>query len=173
MFYWGIDPGRSGAIAVIDQQCKLRGGKLLKNTDHDIYNWICEQQRGIEGEHACVIEKVWAFPKYRKKHQFVCGGCGVSEVVEIETPQGGSSTFKFGRNYGFLEGVLAAAGIPYREAAPMTWKKALGLTMKTGSTVTERKNFSKARAQQLFPGVRITHATAEALLLAVFCREVW
>lgn len=33
------------------------------------------------------------------------------------------------------------------------------------------KNISKARAQQLFPTAKITHATADALLLAEWRRK--
>jgi hypothetical protein len=47
---------------------------------------------------------------------------------------------------------------------PFTWQKRLQCL--SGGD----KNVTKARAQQLFPGVKISHITADALLLAEFCR---
>ena len=43
---------------------------------------------------------------------------------------------------------------------PQVWQKALGCM--TGGD----KNVTKRRAQELFPGHKITHATADALLIA-------
>ena len=34
------------------------------------------------------------------------------------------------------------------------------------------KNVTKRRAQELFPGARVTHAVADALLLAEYCRRL-
>ena len=61
---------------------------------------------------------------------------------------------------------LCAATIPYEEVTPQKWQKALGC--RTGGD----KNVSKARAQALFPLQNITHAIADALLLAEYCRRL-
>jgi hypothetical protein len=68
-----------------------------------------------------------------------------------------------GTNYGFLRGMLIACGVPFDEAAPHKWQKAMGC-LTHGD-----KNVSKAKAQQLYPGLKVTHATADALLIASYC----
>lgn len=88
------------------------------------------------------------------------------ERVHSMPKQGVSSSFKFGQSYGFLRGVLVALSIPFEEVTPQTWQKAMGCMSKGD------KNVTKARAQQLFPGVNITHANADALLIAEYGRRV-
>lgn len=83
------------------------------------------------------------------------------------SPMGKSACFEFGRGFGRLEGALAASKIPYDAIPPQKWQAALGCLSRGD------KNITKARAQALFPGLPITHATADALLLAVYCRRTY
>ena len=95
-------------------------------------------------------------------------GIHISAVIERAhsmPKQGVASSFKFGRNFGGLLMALTASGIPFTEVAPQSWQKALGCLSKGDKNVTKR------RAQQLFPDIKITHATADAMLLAEFCRR--
>ena len=89
----------------------------------------------------------------------------VIEAVASSPQMGVKSAFTFGRSYGFLRGLLVGRRIAFVEARPQAWQKALGCLTKGD------KNISKARAQQLFPAVKVTHATADALLLATYCRR--
>lgn len=92
----------------------------------------------------------------------------VIERVASSPQMGVTSAFTFGRGYGFLRGCLHALGIPFVEVSPMKWQKVL--ECRTHGD----KNVSKARAQQLYPHLKITHATADALLLATYCaRQDW
>jgi len=84
------------------------------------------------------------------------------EAVHAMPKQGVSSTFKFGQNFGFLRGCLIALGIPFESVAPQKWQKALGC-LTHGD-----KNVSKRRAQELFPGLKINHYVADALLIALY-----
>ena len=86
----------------------------------------------------------------------------VIERVHSMPGQGVSSTFKFGMNYGLLRGLLIAYRIPFTEVTPQKWMKAMQCQTHGD------KNVSKARAQQLFPSLKITHATADALLIAAY-----
>ena len=91
------------------------------------------------------------------------GGMGIRAYLEAvsSSPQMGVvSAFSFGRGYGNLEMALTAAGIPFERVRPQVWQKALGCMTKGN------KNVSKRRAQELFPDRKITHATADALLIA-------
>ena len=84
--------------------------------------------------------------------------------------QGVSSSFKFGKGYGFLRGCLIAAGIPFEEVTPQAWQKALEIPKKSKSeTKAQFKNRLKALAQQWFPDQLVTLKTADALLIATYC----
>lgn len=91
-------------------------------------------------------------------------GIAVIERVHSMPKQGVSSSFKFGVSYGFLRGCLIASGVRFAEVSPQKWQAAMAC--RTGGD----KNISKSRAQQLFPGYKITHANADALLLAEYAR---
>ena len=88
------------------------------------------------------------------------------EKVHAMPKQGVSSTFKFGQSYGFLRGCLIGARIPFQEITAAQWQGKLHC--RTGG----KKNVTKQRAQQWFPELQITHATADALLLAELCRRL-
>jgi len=65
------------------------------------------------------------------------------EKVTAMPKQGVSSTFKFGRSFGAVEGVLGALGLDIDYVAPRMWKKDLG--------VTAGKDTSIALAKEVFP----------------------
>ena len=145
MLFIGIDPGGSGAMAAIDGQGVVVG--VVKNvaTERDLWNALSGWVRLYPGTYA-VVEIVHSMPKQK---------------------QGVSSSFKFGRSYGFLRGILVASGVRFSEVAPFKWQTAMRCRTKGD------KNVSKARAQQLFPDMQITHAIADALLLAEYARVTW
>jgi crossover junction endodeoxyribonuclease RuvC len=88
------------------------------------------------------------------------------EKVHSMPGQGVVSSFKFGMGYGGLRMALLAANIPFRDVQPQAWQRSLGCL--TGGD----KNISKSMAQQLFPGMKITHAIADALLIAEWLRRM-
>ena len=135
----GIDPGQSGSVAVVFPSGNATWIKL-DSTDHDIANWLREIQANSVS--VCRIERVSAMPK-----------------------QGVSSTFKFGRSFGFLQGLLVAFQIPFELVTPQKWQGFM--SCRTAGD----KNVSKAAAQRLFPSLKITHANADALLIAEYCRR--
>jgi crossover junction endodeoxyribonuclease RuvC len=90
----------------------------------------------------------------------------IVEKVHAMPKQGVSSSFRFGQSFGWLQGVLDAYKIPYEFAPPQKWQRAMGCL--TGGD----KNVSKAAAQRLWPHAKITHAIADAMLIAEYCRRV-
>jgi hypothetical protein len=82
------------------------------------------------------------------------------EQVSASPQMGVVSAFTFGNGFGHLEMALTAAGIPFTRIRPQVWQKELGCLTKGDKNVTKRK------AQELFPSMKITHATADALLIA-------
>lgn len=87
------------------------------------------------------------------------------ERVHSMPKQGVSSTFKFGMGYGGLRMALIASRRPWRDVTPQKWQGELGCLTRGD------KNVSKSKAQQLFPNLKITHATADALLIAEWLRR--
>jgi crossover junction endodeoxyribonuclease RuvC len=144
MIFVGIDPGQSGGIGVLYPNGPV--AYKMPDTERDVYELLREIARPLDGAVVVVLEQVSAMPK-----------------------QGVSSTFKFGKGYGFLRGCLMGLEVPLLDVRPAIWQKALGCLTRGN------KNVSKAKAQQLYPQVkRITHATADALLLATYCsRQDW
>jgi Holliday junction resolvasome RuvABC endonuclease subunit len=84
------------------------------------------------------------------------------EQVHSSPQMGVKSAFTFGNGFGHLEMALTAAGIPFERVRPQVWQKELGCMTKGNKNVTKRK------AQELFPSMKVTHATADALLLAYY-----
>jgi crossover junction endodeoxyribonuclease RuvC len=86
--------------------------------------------------------------------------------------QGVTSTFNFGENFGWIQGVLDAYGVPYELVRPQKWKKEF--------SVTADKNSSIAVCKRLFPDVSLKRNErcmkdddnlAEAILLAEYARR--
>lgn len=90
----------------------------------------------------------------------------VIEKVHSMPKQGVRSTFTFGQSYGFCRGMLVAHGFSFTEVAPGVWQRAQGCL--TGGD----KKISYRRAQQLFPKIKITHAIADAILIANYARKL-
>lgn len=128
---------------------------------------------GASGGLACFNEErqgeVWAFSKLTE-HDLAevvkaLSGAGVFAFIErvhSMPKQGVASSFKFGDNAGFLRGLLVANSIPFEQVVPSKWQKYLGCL--SGGN----KNVTKARAQQLYPHIRVTHGIADAILIAEY-----
>ena len=71
-------------------------------------------------------------------------------------------------NYGEWLGILATLKIPYIQVTPSKWMKHFGSMPKIKK---DRKNHLKHLAQQRFPDVDITLATADAILIANYLKE--
>ncbi len=89
----------------------------------------------------------------------------VLEKVHSMPKQGVSSTFKFGQNYGALRMALTAAEVRREFPTPQGWQGKMQCRTKGDKNVTKRK------AQELWPKLTITHAIADALLLAEYGRR--
>ena len=143
--YIGIDPGASGGLAMLhgDHACAIK----MPQTEKDIWDWMANVAHLGP---VAVIEKVSAMPG-----------------------QGVTSMFTFGKGYGSLRMALIGNGIPFEEVTPQKWQKALGLGGRAASgSKTAFKNHLKGKAQQYFPKLKVTLATSDALLLAVYCKKL-
>ena len=144
--YIGVDPGKSGAICCVDGD---RVGDIITTTDAS-------------------YSEIWKeFAEYI--HESACIAC--IESVNAMPGQGVSSTFKFGESYGALLMLLSAAKVSFTRVRPASWCSEFGLKRDSSETQSEWKNRHKMLAQELFPDTKITHATADALLIAEYCRR--
>lgn len=99
-------------------------------------------------------------------HIAAYGPCfALLEKVHSSPQMGVKSAFTFGEQRGQLLMSLCAAKIPFEEVTPSKWQKEMKCLSKGDKKVT------KAKAQQLFPEVKVTHLTADSLLIAEYCRR--
>lgn len=83
--------------------------------------------------------------------------------------QPGSAMFSFGRNFGFILGVFQALGVRVELVRPQKWQKPLSLGTASGCTSrSEWKNKLKSCAQRLYPALKPTLSTADAILILDF-----
>ena len=144
--YIGIDPGKNGAVAFIPTDAKPWVVGFKDATDKDIFEAVRDATVYADGEKVDVVAFI--------------------EQVASSPQMGVKSAFTFGEGFGKLVMLLTALEIPFERVRPLKWQTALGC--KTGGD----KNVSKRRAQELFPAMKITHANADALLIAEYCRRM-
>ena len=145
MIYIGIDPGKGGGIAALDDAGDVLDFFKMPADTFGLVDAVGHilALRSVNGPATAMLEQVWTSPQMG--------------VVSAGT---------FMRGYGRLEGVLAAARIPVLLVVPVKWQNAMGCRTHGD------KNISKARAAALFPALKITHANAAALLLAEYGRRL-
>lgn len=134
-----IDPGMSGGLAYLGALGVILDS--MPDTDQDISILVSDR---LAISDVCYIEKVGGY----------IGGKGAP----------GSSMFNFGRNVGFLHGLIAASKTRVIEVPPQRWQKTLG----TGTSKTHGKRWKghlKGLAQQRQPSLHITLKTADAVLI--------
>jgi crossover junction endodeoxyribonuclease RuvC len=145
MNYLGIDPGANGGIVLLDHTGNVVWSHdLSKLTDSDCASIVSTASDKIR---MCHIERVGAMPR-----------------------QGVSSTFKFGHNTGLVTGIVLACKVAYELVSPQVWQKHFAVGKHDSKT--EHKRALKAVAQRLFPDQKITNNTADAFLIAEYCRRI-
>jgi crossover junction endodeoxyribonuclease RuvC len=146
-FYGGIDPGLTGAIAIVGD----RG--LASVFDFDDFRGL-QMIRTLAEDLRITMEKVSAMPK-----------------------QGVASMFKFGTNYGTWIGRLEALAIPFDLVTPAKWQKAMFDSQAKRGVDTKAVSLDRARRLFPQALNRLTrkkdHNRAEALLLAEYCRRFY
>lgn len=153
----GIDPGNStGGLAYIHGE-KVITAAINKLTEKEIFEFL---------ENA-VYEKTSVLPGKEKRLCFA-----LIEKVHAMPKQGVSSSFSFGQNYGALKMALTALGIPYEEVQPKKWQALYSMKRDKEESKTDWKRRLKEKSQMLFPDIPITNSTADAILIANYCREI-
>lgn len=143
----GIDPG-------------VKGGIVALGADTDVIDAVKmpSSERGI----------IDVFKGYRQLSQALEARVIIERVIPFSAPGrkiGVTSAFTSGKGYGTLLTALTALRFPFDIVMPATWQKAMGCLTKGDKAV------SKRRAVQLFPDVTITNYTADAFVIAEYCRR--
>ena len=148
----GIDPGFSGALAVLDSDLKIEfvmDMPIIK----------VGKKRELDEARLSVIFKMW-----RSKSINVA-----LEKSQTMPNQGIVSSGRYMASYGFLRGLCVGNGIPYHLIQPQTWKKAMMPDM------GKEKGGSIQKVSQLYPELSLTrvkdHGIADAVLIARYLRK--
>ena len=153
----GIDPGLSGAIAILENNKVLNifdipvmtEGKKNKRQLNSalLVNLLKENINKEEEEVAVVVEQVNAMPG-----------------------QGVTSMFNFGQTFGAIKGICAALEFPIYFVRPSKWKKHFEL-------INSSKDSSRTKAIEMYPSLSNNLAKkkdvnkSDAILIARFYSE--
>lgn len=147
-FVVGVDPGLTGAVAILDNNTALVGLADLP---------VCRTPGKLAWINGLELEELLAHYLHISK------GVAVVELASAMPKQGVSSTFAFGVTFGSILSVLQAWEMPLHLVRPSQWKKDLQLAGKD-------KKASLYKARLLFPMADLKlakhHGRAEALLIA-------
>jgi len=152
MLIAGIDPGLSGAVAI------LRTDSQAIEAIDDVPCHILARARKNKRE----VDAAALFAlldRFRLDHAYL-------ELAGAMPGQGVSSVFAYGKSVGILIGLLTGLLVPTTFVAPAKWKRAL--------SVPAAKDGARARASQLLPAAahlwpRVKdHGRAEAALIALW-----
>lgn len=150
-----VDPGSTGAIAVLD-------------TD-DMSVIIIDMPTTKIKRGPRTVNQVDAVALSNALRPHADAEFAAVERVASMRGQGVVSVFSFGRAAGVVEGVLAALGIPFSLIPPQTWTKSMRLF--------GGKDGSRSRAQELFPDQahlfsrKKDDGRADAALIACYAAE--
>jgi crossover junction endodeoxyribonuclease RuvC len=161
----GIDPGINGGITIIDACDKA----IIYKGVMPIFKLKTSKKQQSEYD----LESI--------KKIFQCltdNGCGLAvlETQQAMPKQGVSSTFKTGRGFGLLEGLLFGMGISYILIKPRDWQTEIF----KGLPKDDTKKLSIMVSQRLFPGIdlkkndrcTVSHdGIADSLMIAEFGRR--
>lgn len=157
----GIDPGISGAIAVVSWR-----GKYLEVYDTPstiVKSGKKKKHLHLEAEMVRILEGI------RNRYEIRLVGLENVHAMPFKLhgrTQGVSSMFNMGTGFGLWLGIIAALKLPLERVEPRVWKKSIGIP--TGS----EKEGSRVRALQLFPKAPLErkkhHGRADAILLALY-----
>ena len=166
--YIGIDPGSKGYISVLDDGGAFIDSLAIEDsTEQQIADFLSEH---VSREHCvCAMEDVHSMPG-----------------------QGVATTFAFGRNVGFLQGILVALQIPYTLVTPRKWQKEMWIAKDMVYTVRKDKHGEDKRqvapkptsinaATRLFPTTDLRKSDrarnphdgkCDALLIALYAKRM-
>lgn len=142
MTYIGIDPGKSGALAIIN-------GDEVNIFPFDKQIYVEELLKVDETDAICCLEHVNSLPH-----------------------DGHNVSFNFGENFGWIQGVLDCYKIPYELVRPQKWKKEYSLGKDKSASIATCKRLYPSVSLLPTPRCKKDNDNfAEAILLAEYARR--
>ena len=152
----GIDPGLSGAIAVLDNN------KVLKIYDMPVMAEGKKNKRQLNS--AQLVNIIKENIENREEINVVV------EQVNAMPGQGVTSMFNFGQTFGAIKGISAALNLPIYFVRPSKWKKHFDL-------INSSKDASRTKAIEMYPSMAENLSKkkdvnkSDAILIARFFSE--
>lgn len=155
MMYLGIDPGFSGALAVLDENLEV-----IHYQDMPIIE-VAKKRELDEPELRDILRR---FSPY-----YINLTVGI-EKSQTMPNQGIVSSGRYMASYGFLRGLCVGMGLPYILIRPPTWKKAMLADM------PKEKGSSIQKVGQIYPNIKFTrkkdHGICDAILIARYMSTI-
>lgn len=154
----GIDPGKNGAIVILGPE---RPGKYWTTIQPFKIGKTDTQQSIIEFLEQHIV-------KNGKRHSSICYLEEPPAFIPSAIPS--SSIAKLMINFGEISGVLGALRIPNLFVRPPKWQKAIiGMCKLKGM---DRKKRLQEEAFRLYPSLKPTRRTCDAILIAEYGRRL-
>ncbi len=128
----GIDPGLSGAIAI------LENNKIKELFEMPVMPEGKKNKRQLNSAQLVKLLK----DNFDKKEEISV----VVEQVNAMPGQGVTSMFNFGQTFGAIKGICAALGLPIFFVRPAKWKKHFEL-------INSSKDASRTKAIEMYPAI--------------------
>ena len=132
MIIFGVDPGVSGAISV------LEGKKVLDIFDMPTMIDGKKNKKQVNGAQVTNIIK----ERLNEKKEIIV----VVEHVNAMPGQGVTSMFNFGQSFGVIKGVCSALSLPIHFVRPTKWKKHFNL-------IKTNKDASRTKVIEVYPEI--------------------
>jgi len=156
-FFVGVDPGATGAIAMMDEMGFIAGVWDYPGDPHALRTLLVH----IQGD--CIYPDT-TIPKIE---------LAVIEKVSAMPKQGVVSMFKFGQNYGIWQMAIASMGWPYELITPQRWRQVLDSSVPQKPSKDDLMIYARRRWPR-FADEYLTrkkdHGRCEAVLIADFAR---
>lgn len=137
-----IDPGKNGGIAYANYSDGTVEAVSMPKTDEKIIDLF----KRLQTETLQIVH-LESLVKY----------------TGVKMP--GSSMAVYAGNEGFVRGVTKALGFTVKQVQPKAWQAHHAMKREKKESKTAWKNRLKTLAQTLFPQLKVTLATADALLI--------
>ena len=145
--YIGIDPGKGGGIAVINEKGIMKAYKCPDSSEEMALLFQILMGNTAADKIRLLMERVWARP---------------TNAVR--------AAFSYGVNYGQWLGIAASHEVQMNTAIPVEWIKWIGCPKALKRDV--RKRWLKKKAGELYPKInKLTLATSDAILITHYAKE--
>jgi len=154
--YLGIDPGTTGALALLRVQDDGAQALEVHPTPCD---WI---QVGTGKRRRYAVDRCWDALSLLTPISLA-----YVEQQSARPKQGVSSSFQTGFGYGIWIALLTAARIPFAVVPPPRWRARVGLTPQPKADKKHLKELVRLAACRRFPAIPINLDHADAVMMAV------